>query len=102
MRVSSLGNEIPKSRLSSQSNLEELEVDGALAGIVDKIILKESEIFLVGLSGRGMKNGDRVQCGKFSSFTEEIIDVRKVKFRSSKEKVWNVVQSFSRRPSALK
>ncbi|GAA5960091.1 hypothetical protein JCM21900_003433 [Sporobolomyces salmonicolor] len=77
------------------SGLEDL--DGAIVGIVDKIVLSEAELFYAGLPVSG---SPRDGCAKMSQFTTQVESRRSEAFaRSASEEeqssLWNVVGHFS-------
>ncbi|GAA5904058.1 hypothetical protein JCM5296_002519 [Sporobolomyces johnsonii] len=77
------------------SGLEDL--DGAIVGIVDKIVLSEAELFYAGLP---VSSSPREGCAKMSQFTAQVESRRSEALaRSASEEeetsLWNVVGHFS-------
>ncbi|KAK4047758.1 hypothetical protein OIO90_006057 [Microbotryomycetes sp. JL221] len=93
----------PNSLNSRPLQLE--KIDSGLFGILDKLIVSKSQIFLTGVPGKGSNTLN--SCSKSSSFTNQLIDSRKELLKQQEQdddvddeqdenkSLWNVVTHWS-------
>ncbi|GAA5856782.1 hypothetical protein JCM8547_008839 [Rhodosporidiobolus lusitaniae] len=67
------------------------ELDGAIVGIVDKIVLMKAELFYAGFPvSESLEKG----CGKLSQFTTQVISGRRDALRLDDSRMWNEAGHF--------